>query len=337
MNLLFLKKLLYKFQRRSLALMYHNIAEPGNDPWELAVSPENFRQHLEVLKKYRVIRVTDFAREHANGNLSAGSIALTFDDGYEDNFLQAAPLLKEYQTPAMFFISTGYLGGKRMFWWDELAVILLGNNELPKNIQMNIGKENFRFSLDEDAQLSSEKAVLQYAWKWHQPAPTKRCTLYFEIWKRLRPLPLEEINTCLNFLYQWARTSPIYSPKHAMSLQQLLELKSNSFIETGIHTITHPALSSHTDETQRLELQQCRDMLRSLQLNASEVAFPYGDFNEDTIRVCRELGISTAFTTSERMVTSKTDPLKIGRFQVRNVNGKEFERQLKIWMTEFPS
>ncbi|MES2409994.1 MAG: hypothetical protein V4535_00980, partial [Bacteroidota bacterium] len=61
MNLHFVKKLLYKFQQRSLVLMYHNIDTVPCDPWELAVSPKNFEEQLNVLKKYRVVTASQLA------------------------------------------------------------------------------------------------------------------------------------------------------------------------------------------------------------------------------------------------------------------------------------
>ena len=52
------------------------------------------------------------------------SVAVTFDDGYADNLYEAARLLKRYDTPATFFITTGYIGTGYEFWWDELERIV---------------------------------------------------------------------------------------------------------------------------------------------------------------------------------------------------------------------
>src|SRR5438876_506278 len=49
---------------------------------------------------------------------------VTFDDGYLDNFTQAAPILKRYRVPAIYFISTAALNQRELFWWDELAWII---------------------------------------------------------------------------------------------------------------------------------------------------------------------------------------------------------------------
>ena len=337
MNYLFAKKLLYRFQRRSLVLMYHNIAEPGIDPWELAVSPENFRQHLEVLRKYRVISVAEMSDSLEKNSIISGSVAITFDDGYEDNLLHARPLLEEYNLPATFFIATGYLGGKKMFWWDELDQVFLTGSDLPDSLSLNIGGEAFVFSLGDDAVLTPQKAARQASWYWHQPSPTRRGSLYFEVWKRLRPLPDNEIHAAIKELKQWAGVQSIDSPKHAMTREQLLTLKDHQLIHTGIHTVTHPALASHGFAQQMQEIDSCRKVLLEMGMLASHLAYPYGNFNQDTVKICHDLKLSSAFTTNERMVTGKTGQYQIGRFQVRNVDGNTFEKQLQKWMTEFPS
>ncbi len=108
---------------RSVILMYHRIATVRPDPWSLCVSPEHFAEHLVVLQNYRRTRLDQLIP--GGWSLRGGvSVAITFDDGYADNFHNAAPLLRRYDTPATFFITTGYIGDSREFWWDELERIV---------------------------------------------------------------------------------------------------------------------------------------------------------------------------------------------------------------------
>jgi peptidoglycan/xylan/chitin deacetylase (PgdA/CDA1 family) len=111
------------FGSRTIILMYHRIACVPTDPWSLCVSPAHFTEHLEVLQKYRRSRLDQL--KPGGWPLSRGlSVAITFDDGYADNLYNAARELKRFDTPATFFITTGYLGGRREFWWDELERIV---------------------------------------------------------------------------------------------------------------------------------------------------------------------------------------------------------------------
>jgi peptidoglycan/xylan/chitin deacetylase (PgdA/CDA1 family) len=112
-------------------LMYHSIADNSADPH--AVHPDRFEaQMAEVAQNRSAVDLP-----HAIGHLSTwtirSGIALTFDDGYQDFLMNAAPILKHYGLPATVFVPTGLLGEnavwdsydktKRLLDWDELAEV----------------------------------------------------------------------------------------------------------------------------------------------------------------------------------------------------------------------
>lgn len=89
-------------------LMYHAVRD---DPWgidELFVTTENMRQQIAYLQEngYDLILFSDL--DHLSDYDKP--ILLTFDDGYDDNYTQLLPILKEYQAKATVFVITGLLG-----------------------------------------------------------------------------------------------------------------------------------------------------------------------------------------------------------------------------------
>ena len=109
-----------------LVLVYHRVAKPRSDPWSLAVTPERFAEHLEVLRRHAVpLRLQQLSRALAKGaTLPGRAVVVTFDDGYADNLHNAKPLLERHDVPATIFLPSGFIGSEDGFWWDELDRLL---------------------------------------------------------------------------------------------------------------------------------------------------------------------------------------------------------------------
>ncbi|MGB9691045.1 MAG: polysaccharide deacetylase family protein [Candidatus Sumerlaeaceae bacterium] len=93
-------------------LTYHHIGELPPTEREHAglwVSAENFAQQLAWLraKGFVGLRVSELARVLREGRkVPVRWVAITFDDGWRDNFTTAWPLLREFRFPATIFVTT---------------------------------------------------------------------------------------------------------------------------------------------------------------------------------------------------------------------------------------
>lgn len=118
--------------RRVPILMYHRIASvPGE---RNALPVEKFTEQLNYLQShgYNTITLADFYNHHLHRNpLPVRSIILTFDDGYEDNYLTALPLLLKRKMKATVFPIVNWIGKEnkwenfqhqltRTMNWDQL-------------------------------------------------------------------------------------------------------------------------------------------------------------------------------------------------------------------------
>lgn len=92
-------------------LMYHYIRDytDQNDQLgiQLSVSPTLFKKQLETIKNagYQTITLSDFL----DGKYGTKPIILTFDDGYDDHYTQAFPVLKQEGMVGTFFIISGFV------------------------------------------------------------------------------------------------------------------------------------------------------------------------------------------------------------------------------------
>jgi peptidoglycan/xylan/chitin deacetylase (PgdA/CDA1 family) len=101
-------------------LCYHSVHADWTSP--LAVAPEDFIAQAGWISRRRsVVPVqTAIARMSRSGRLPAGMTALSFDDGFVDNFETAAPILARWRLPWTLFVVAQTLapGGQTVDWVD---------------------------------------------------------------------------------------------------------------------------------------------------------------------------------------------------------------------------
>lgn len=122
-------------------LMYHHIDQNWQES-KLSVSPESFRRQMKFLKDhgYNVIRLTEFIDAIKSGQrLPTRTVAITFDDGYRDNYLYAWPVLKELNLPATIFVVVNLIDTKGYMSWEEVR-------ELARSDIVDIGSHSLNHS-----------------------------------------------------------------------------------------------------------------------------------------------------------------------------------------------
>lgn len=103
-------------------LMYHSI-DDNDKATKLSVSPETFARQMEFLhrNKYNVVGLDEavsYLRERKK--IPSKTVAITFDDGYYNNYKYAYPVLKRYNIPATVFIIVNKIGQPGWLGWREL-------------------------------------------------------------------------------------------------------------------------------------------------------------------------------------------------------------------------
>lgn len=108
---------------------YHRVhpnpeANPFDDGVVDATPDELDRQLAELKRWFTPVGVDALVAWVEGAPLPPNPIAITFDDGYLDNFEHALPILRRHGVPATFFIATHYVGERRLFWWDKIAWLI---------------------------------------------------------------------------------------------------------------------------------------------------------------------------------------------------------------------
>ena len=103
-------------------IMYHRI-DDGASVSKLSVSPESFKRHMSFLERhnYNVVKLEELPDLIRKGRIPYKTIAITFDDGYENNYTNAYPVLKDLSLPATIFINPALIGRGGFLSWDEVV------------------------------------------------------------------------------------------------------------------------------------------------------------------------------------------------------------------------
>jgi peptidoglycan/xylan/chitin deacetylase (PgdA/CDA1 family) len=328
-----------QFSRRALILLYHRVAEAGTDPWQLAVTPQHFGEHLEVLRRFsRPMPLQTLSAGLRSGSLPRHTVLVTFDDGYADNLLQAKPLLEKYEVPATVFITTGYTGEDREFWWDELDRIFLQPGALPGALRLSLNGMEHVWQLGAASNYDEAAKRRNLRWRaWQPDDPTSRHTVYRSLWQMMHPMSDHERRQVNNELLAWAGVTASARPTHrALTPAEITELAQGGLVEVGCHTVTHPQLSALGAESQRDEIRRSKAQLEErLGQPVTSFAYPYGrecDYTQETAALVQEAGFDCACTTSAALVERHADPFQLPRFQVEDMDGESFARRLSEWL-----
>jgi peptidoglycan/xylan/chitin deacetylase (PgdA/CDA1 family) len=298
-----LQELTYRLRSRyaspALVLLYHRVLPVAvDDGFRLVVTCDHFRAQLEWLREHAdVVSLDQLAATRSRRPGQRPQVAITFDDGYRDNRVFAAELLRRYGLPATFYLSTGYLGTEQRFWWDEVAARVLAETHDPP-----------RDEADERLRVH-------------------------RICSHLRPLPAVRRERELQRV--GAPPPPARSMDLPMSWKEASELHRMGF-SLGAHTVTHPALSGLSAREAEDEIRHSRAMLEArLSIPARHFCYPYDEAVRwgrrlplDQARMVREAGFTTGVTVVKGPVMQGTDLLAIPRLAVGDWTAAELATAL---------
>ncbi len=215
--------------------------------------------------------------------LPSHALSLTFDDGYQNIFTNAYPILKKYNVPATIFVTTDFVDQNVPLWPDRLEYAIGYGAEFQNRAQR----------VTEDSKL---RALLK--------------TLPEEE-KERRLIQLEETQRAK--LANFEGEAAPYAP---LSWEKIREMKQNG-ISFGAHTRSHPILTKLSAEKAKQEIEESRDIV-AIRVGSCSPIFAYpngqpGDFDEGTEKLLRDAGFSAALTTIPGFNTLRTNHFSLRR------------------------
>ena len=316
---------------KAAILMYHRVTDSSSDPWSLCVSPERFEQQLDVLRRHMTIMpLGDVSTALARGTLPRRAVAVTFDDGYADNLITAKPLLERFDVAATVFVTSGYLGGRREFWWDELERLILTPGVLPRYLELTIGSRMHHWDLGDVAAYGEADFRRNWSWKAPDNPPTKRHAVFASLWRTLQRLPEREQQHLLDSLRDWAGVTREPRPTHrTLSAEELIALKQGQLVDIGAHSATHPVLAIIVCRAAAGAPPEQEDAREHPRGAGHQLCVPYRACEPEIIPTVRDAGFVSACGTRAGMVRRGADVFQLPRLEVQNWDGDEFRQRLR--------
>jgi len=303
-----------KALNHAVILGYHRISNASRDPYLMNVTPENFSEQLDIIKKYAVpITLSELVEKIEKNKINEKYVALTFDDGYADNYYRAKPILEKHSIPATVFVSSGKLNQE--FWWDELERLVLTSEIHPE--ELHIRYQNGSFFWQYDA-----KEKIEPNW-----------SLFRALYKLMHGLEESRIYEILNQLKGMMDQTEIDDPRYrVMNRDELLLLNSGSLIDIGSHSVSHKNLKHAKPDQLREEIKQSKkDLENILQGSITGFSFPFGSVTPGSHKLLRETGYNYACVSFSNYTFNTSDKYSLPRFWVPDYSASKFEKWLNGW------
>lgn len=173
-------------QQEHAILAYHSI--DSNDDF-FTVNPRKFDLQIDYLREnYTIVSLEEIAACIRNAKkLPRKAVAITFDDGYEDCYLNAYPYLRDHDLPATVFVSTAYVGKEwpftrcrlRMLTWKEIEDMSKNNIEIGAHTvtHLDLRKADSQTARNEVAESKKQieehikKTVTQFSYPFGRCSP----------------------------------------------------------------------------------------------------------------------------------------------------------------------
>ena len=262
-------------------LMYHNFSGGESaDPDPLSVA--GVRAQFTYLRRhFRVVPLLHIAEQVASKRaLDRYAVALTIDDGRRNCYEFLFPLLKEFDFPATLFVVSSFMRGEDWIWTDKV---------------LWLGEQSRR----------PEELV-----------PGKLEPVFKSL-NRMRP---EARNAQIEAMAASAEISipqrppPKYVP---CSWSELRVMADSGLMDIGSHTVTHPTLSSITDEESWWELTESRRQIEEgIGRTVRSFCFPNGmpgDYRPSQVRQLADAGYACSVVADFGLVSRGADPYLLPR------------------------
>lgn len=251
--------------------MFHRVVDEkdinDSDP-ALILTKRQFERKLRFISKFfKVVDLYDWVKKPTNEKCCA----ITFDDGWADNYYNALPILKKMNLPATIFLSTGMIDSDKTFWFDDLYKVFHRVNY--KDFK------DYILRLFPDINSSSENSLL------------------IQVTNKFKEMTTADIESTISQMKEFFEISKNSIPC-VLSWEQINAMGDEQ-IRFGSHGVNHVLLTTLKTKDKEFEISESKRMIEENVNNIVPIfSFPNGNYDQDTIDISIRNGYSIMVNAS---------------------------------------
>ena len=223
------------------------------------------------------------------------TIALTFDDGYINNFTQALPILKKYNIPVTFYLISKGLVDDGYFVWPDIIDLI--QRDIKENIVLDAGTFKFPGFFSEELKSSLVDFMKSSGLK--------------------REKYIQELSAKYPFYKEMAKKQPQLI--ELVRGKELGKYVNEPLIEYGSHTHTHFNLEYLSKAECEFELSESKRIIKELTgKDPVSLAFPDGSYSKETIEIGLQSGYKNQVAVTYKFNEANNNPDLLSRFTISN-------------------
>ena len=260
-----------------------------------------FLKYIKFLKKNSYLmsleNITYYLKN--NFNLPSNTCAITFDDGFENNYSIAAPILDDFKIPTTFYFSSDFVENNSMSWIDKIEFCF--ENTRKATITLPWRKKNVDFN-------NNQQKIL----------------ILNEIRKKVKKNFKIKINDFVQSIFYQCN---LEDPKRLdntldkkIKWKQVIELKNNSLFKIGGHSHNHLSLGSLSKKDVDFQINKSFNLFKKrAKIRLTNYSYPEGtkiDYNEYIIHILKTKGIKICPTAIAGLNNMNTDLFNLKRIML---------------------
>lgn len=248
-----------------------------------------------LARNYEVLSLQETAKKLAGGDSLRGCVAITFDDGFRDNYLNAYPILRKYNLPATIFLTTGSIESGQSPWFIRLRHLFMKTAKTDCVLSTNEGSRSCSMYTKESKYSASE-----------------------EVMDLLKNLADKERDEYLAKLALQLGVTEFHDLNDLMLTWDQVKEMAGDNIDFGAHTVTHPVLANLPLSVAEEEIRQSKEAIQGvISKPVNTFAYPFGKthhYNPSLFPILKNLKFICAVTTEKNPNRHINNPYELNRF-----------------------